>query len=63
MKAKTVWLDVDNCPRTDGYHLYWLRDGEMVFNWDADIRWVNCYGYENGDVALKKGSSKILGDE
>lgn len=58
MKAKTVWKTVDDDV------LYWRSlNGRIWFNDDADIRWVNCYGYENGVVSLKKGRSKILGDE
>lgn len=63
MKAKTVWLGADSCARIDGYPLYWLRRGKMVFNYASDVRWVNCYGYETEDMRLYEDKSKILGDE
>ena len=63
MKTKTVWeiWDDANLVKQE----YYINDmcGKVWFFIDADVRWVNTYGLEIGNVGLGGSDlGKILGD-
>ena len=73
MKDKTVWQDFDEHHKSinPNYLHYWLGKRGIGFNWRGDVRWVNCWGRNLGNVEMhardnfdQEGRvSKIIGDE
>lgn len=68
MKAKTVWKDWETYIYDEDFG-HWLektesRSGieEVWFEWDADVRWVNIFGFEVGNVNLSGAKNRIIGD-
>ena len=68
MKAKTVWKDWETYTE-DGDFGHWLektesRSGteEVWFEWEADVRWVNIFGFRVGSVRLSGAKNRIIGD-
>lgn len=57
MKAKTVWAHIDDLADED----YWYDSDGIWFSYNADVRWVNCFGRKSEGTDIFK-SGKLLGD-
>lgn len=61
MKAKTVWVHIDAIDAINAIADYWYDSDGIWFSYNADVRWVNCFGRKSEGTDMFK-SGKLLGD-